>query len=244
MRIPDLGSARRLLCVQPHYDDNDIGAGGTIAALRDAGAEVAYLTVTDDLVGVLDASLSDQEATAQLRAEQARAGAEIGVGEHYWLGLPDAGEHDYFALRRGIIEHIRRVRPDFVFSVDPWLPYEAHSDHLLVGRATAEAAMLQHFPRIRTDPAVDRAYRRYFVTGVVFYFTTRPNLHFDIGATRERKHRALDAYTAQFTPEGLERLHRGVDAKEREWAEGRGCTHAEALRVMPPGAFHVNLDAD
>ena len=32
-RIPDLRQARRLLCVQPHYDDNDIGAGGTIAAL-------------------------------------------------------------------------------------------------------------------------------------------------------------------------------------------------------------------
>jgi hypothetical protein len=29
--IPDLLRARRLLCVQPHYDDNDIGAGGTLA---------------------------------------------------------------------------------------------------------------------------------------------------------------------------------------------------------------------
>jgi LmbE family N-acetylglucosaminyl deacetylase len=28
---PDVFSARRVLCVQPHYDDNDIGAGGTLA---------------------------------------------------------------------------------------------------------------------------------------------------------------------------------------------------------------------
>ncbi|MCC6956023.1 MAG: PIG-L family deacetylase, partial [Anaerolineales bacterium] len=50
--IPDLFSARRVLCVQPHYDDNDIAAGGTIARLKSAGAEVVYLTVTDDLMGV------------------------------------------------------------------------------------------------------------------------------------------------------------------------------------------------
>ena len=31
--VPDLSGARRLLCIQPHYDDNDLGAGGTIAAL-------------------------------------------------------------------------------------------------------------------------------------------------------------------------------------------------------------------
>ena len=50
--IPDLAGAQRILCVQPHYDDNDIAAGGTVAALAEAGVEVFYLTVTDDLVGV------------------------------------------------------------------------------------------------------------------------------------------------------------------------------------------------
>ena len=64
--IPDLKQARRVLCVQPHYDDNDIGAGGTIASLAAAGADVWYLTATDDLVGVLDASLSDEEARRRL----------------------------------------------------------------------------------------------------------------------------------------------------------------------------------
>jgi LmbE family N-acetylglucosaminyl deacetylase len=67
---PDLWAAKRILAIQPHYDDNDIGAGGALAALAAAGAEVDYLTVTDDLVGVLDASLSDAEATALQRREQ------------------------------------------------------------------------------------------------------------------------------------------------------------------------------
>ena len=29
--IPDLFQARRVLCIQPHYDDNDIAAAGTLA---------------------------------------------------------------------------------------------------------------------------------------------------------------------------------------------------------------------
>ena len=52
----ELRDARSILCIQPHYDDNDLGAGGTIAALHDAGCQVVYLTVTDDLVGVKDES--------------------------------------------------------------------------------------------------------------------------------------------------------------------------------------------
>ena len=87
---PDLLAAKRILAIQPHYDDNDIGAGGALAALAAGGAEIDYLTVTDDLVGVLDATLSDEEATAKLRGEQERAGAEIGVQSQHWLGFADA----------------------------------------------------------------------------------------------------------------------------------------------------------
>jgi LmbE family N-acetylglucosaminyl deacetylase len=239
--VAELREAKRLLCVQPHYDDNDLGAGGTIAELAEAGAEVTYLTVTDDLVGVLDASLSDAQATEQLRAEQRQAGEAIGVGEQIWLGFADAGEWDYFALRRELIKHIRRVRPDFVFTVDPWLPLEAHQDHLRTGLAVAEATMLQSHKRLKIDPEVDAAYESYAISGVVFYFTRDPNLCFDIGAVRERKHRAIDAYRAQFTDDQLKLLHLGLEAKEREWAAAESFEHGEALKLLPPGAFHVGI---
>jgi LmbE family N-acetylglucosaminyl deacetylase len=241
MAVPDLFTARRVLCVQPHYDDNDIGAGGTIARLADAGAEVHYLTVTDDLAGVLDAGLSDAEATARLRAEQAEAGAAIGVREQHWLGYPDAGDWDAFAARREIIRHIRRLRPDLVLTCDPWLRHELHPDHLRTSRAVAEACMFHGLPRIKTDPEVDRGYAPQALTAIVFYFTVEPNTTIDIGATRERKHRALDAYRAQFTPDQLKLLHFGLEAKEREWAAGQSFSHGEALRVMHPRQLHVGI---
>ena len=155
---PDLHSARVILAIQPHYDDNDFGAGGTLAALAEAGAEVYYLTVTNDLVGVIDDKLSLEDATVQLRAEQAESGAAIGIKGQYWLGFPDAAPFDHFDVRRGIIQHIRMLRPDFVFTVDPWTPYEAHTDHIRTGLAAAEATILFSLPRLATEPEVDATY--------------------------------------------------------------------------------------
>ena len=45
---PAIKNAKRVLCVQPHPDDNQIGMGGTIAYMRSLGIEVYELTVTDD----------------------------------------------------------------------------------------------------------------------------------------------------------------------------------------------------
>ena len=247
MTLPaELAGARRVLAVQPHYDDNDIGAGGTLAALADAGAELHYLTVTDDRVGVLDASLSETEAREGLRREQAKAAAEIGVAGQAWLDLSDAGDWTQGEARRGVIEQIRRVRPDLVVSVDPWLPTEAHGDHLKTGRAVAEAVMWHRFPRLVTRADVDERYRAeapgHRVAALALYFTVEPTVFVDVGATRERKHRALDAYRLQFEPEGLAFLHRGLEARERQWAEGRGFSHGEPIRVLRPHELHCHFD--
>lgn len=236
--IPNLYHAKNILGVQPHYDDNDLGAGGTIAALHARGATIAYLTVTNDLVGVIDPLLPDDIAVARLKAEQETAGAIIGVSEQYRLGYPDAGQYDYFELRRNIIKHIRYLRPDFVFTVDPWLPYEAHNDHRQVGMATAEAVYLQQFVRLPSDPEIDCTYEPYEITGIVFYHTHTPNLIFDITEYADIKHQAIDVYRTQFSAEDMARLHQWVEALDRDQAKGRDFLQAEALRVLKPDQLH------
>ena len=240
---PDLFQTKRILAVQPHYDDNDIAAGGALAALVENGAELFYLTVTDDLVGVIDQSLTEEQMTTQLRAEQDQAGAAIGVSGQYWLGYPDAGKYDYFDVRRDIIKHIRMLRPDFIFTCDPWLPYEAHSDHILAGRAAAEAASLYGLARLATDPEIDKNWKPFDLTGIAFYATAYPNTIVDISATREKKHQAIDAYLAQFSKEGLERLHLYLNHKEQEWAKDKEFSHGEPLKVLRPFHLHAYPDA-
>jgi LmbE family N-acetylglucosaminyl deacetylase len=240
--IPDVLQAKRILAVQPHYDDNDIAAGGTLAALAEAGTEVSYLTVTDDLMGVLDASLSPEAAAAQLKREQEAAGRIIGVRRHYWLDFPDAGRYDYLDLRAGVIRHIRLVKPDFVFAPDPWLAYEAHRDHIQTGLAAAEAAILYGLARIPGgDVAVDAADSGHELLGIAFYYTRDPNTAVDISGTRGKKEQAVRCYRAQFSPEGMDQLLMVLDFKSRQFAEGRDHSHAEGFKVLNPAALHCGV---
>lgn len=224
----ELAQARRILCVQPHYDDNDICAGATLAALHAAGAELTYLTVTDDLAGVLDPALSDEQAATRLKAEQLAAGEIIGVRRQLWLGYPDAGDFDYLDLRRQVIRTIRHLRPDFIFTCDPWLPYEAHRDHIRTGLAVAEAAILYNLPRVRSDPQVDAAYLPYELGGVVFYMTHAPNIHYDSRTFQHQKEAALRCYQAQFTAQEMKGLLASVEAI------------GEPLKLLSPQQLHID----
>ncbi len=233
--------AERVLCVQPHYDDNDIAAGGTFAGMADAGIEVHYLTVTDNIAGVLDPDLSDADALAQTREEQDEAAREIGVHTQYRLDLPDAGDWSEVALRTRVIEHIRRVRPDYVFTCDPWLPHEAHRDHLRTGIAVSEAVMFHGMPRFATGTEVDAGYVAHDIRGLVLYFTRESNVCFEIAETRGRKHRAIDAYRSQLQGESLAGLHAGIGLMEQRWGEPEGFSHAEAFKLLRPSQLHVGL---
>jgi len=239
-QIPDLRQARRLLCVQPHYDDNDLAAGGTLASLAAAGAEIYYLTVTNDLVGVIDPALSDEQAAASLKDDQQRAAALIGVRQQFWLGYPDAGRYDYYEMRNQLIRYIRLLRPDFLVTCDPWLPYEAHRDHVQTGLAVAEASFLQGMLRLRTDAEVDRGYAPYDIQGVAFYLSHSPNTTIDISPFWERKLRAARCYRAQFTLEDSERMVAVLETYARLTGSAEGYAYAESFKVLSPAYLHAN----
>ncbi len=237
---PDLFDAKKVLAIRPHYDDNDIAAGGSLAAMAGRGAELIYLTVTDDLVGVVDQHQPDHLKAASLKDDQKRAGEIIGVQKQIWLGYPDAGDFDYFDLRRDLIHHIRVERPDFIVTVDPWMPYEAHNDHLLTGRAAAEAAILYSFTRLATEPEVDAAFdaNPFDLLGIAFYHTAYPNTILDISETYERKHQAVAQYHAQFTPADMENLLAFLDYKEQECAQDKPFQYGEPLKVLKTLHLH------
>jgi len=239
---PNILDAKRVLCIQPHYDDNDIAAAGTLALLQQNGAELFYLTATDDLMGIVNHSLSDEEAAKALKRDQFAAGKIIGVKEQFWLGYPDAGGYDYFALRRDFLKYIRMIQPDFVVTVDPWLTYEAHHDHIQTGLAAAEAVMLAGLTKIPSSaPTIDSAYKGHDIKGIVFYHTREPNQIMDILATWETKILAVRCYETQFDQADMERLVSALDAKSQQVAAGESFARGEPLRVLHTSALHCGF---
>lgn len=240
--IPDIFSAKRILCFQPHYDDNDIAAGGILTQLARNGAELFYLTATDDLMGVVDHSLSNEEAAKALKRDQFAAGKIVGVKEQFWCGYPDAGEYNYFDLRRDFLKHIRMLKPDFVFAPDAWLTYEGHRDHIQTGLAAAEAVMFAGLTKIASsDPEVDSAYEGHDIQGIALYFTREPNYIADITSTWEDKIGAVRCYEAQFTTPEMERLVMALDMKSQQVAQGQSFSRGEPLKVLHTSALHVGI---
>ena len=239
---PDIFSAKRILCVQPHYDDNDIAAAGILKQLQQKRAEIFYLTVTNDLMGVVDHTLSPEAAAKVLKHDQFAAGKIIGVKEQYWLGYPDAGKYDYFDVRRDVLKYIRLIQPDFVFAPDPWLTYEGHRDHIQTGLATAEAVIFAGLTKIASsDPTVDSAYEGHDINGIVFYYTREPNIIADITSSWDEKIAAVRCYQAQFKPDDMDMLVMGLEMKSRQVAAGMDFEHGEPLKVLHPQALHCGF---
>lgn len=236
LKFPDLTLAKRILAIQPHYDDNDIAVGGTLHTLWKQGAELIYLTVTDDLAGVIHPEWTKDVALYQLKENQDQAAGMIGVSKQIHLGFPDAGEINYFDLRKAIIRQILEIQPDFIFTVDPWTPYEAHNDHILTGKAVAEAAILHTLPVFREEN--QQEIMGYAFQGVVFYNSAYPNMIFDISDVLEAKQHALRAYSAQFTPDGLRALVAQTTFLASYVARDEPFKHGEAIKIVAPWMLH------
>jgi LmbE family N-acetylglucosaminyl deacetylase len=225
--------AKKILCIQPHPDDMDISAGATLSMLSDLGIEINYLTVTDDSAGFKDAGADDLvRRQNQRKEEQTAAGNIIGVKDYYWLNYPDAGNWSQYDARNLIIKHIRMLRPDFIFTVDPWLMYEAHMDHIKTGHAASEALMLYNFPFIVTEPEIDTGFEPYDIKGIAFSFTAKPNVVIDAGNYRERKFMAIAEHKSQFTEESLGMLKMYDEMRCRNLAQGKGFESGEGFKVL------------
>jgi N,N'-diacetylchitobiose non-reducing end deacetylase len=240
--IPDIFSAKRILCIQPHYDDNDIAAAGVLIQLARNGAELFYLTATNDLMGVMDTSLSEEDAGNALKRDQFAAAGVVGVKEQYWCGYPDAGEYNYFDLRRDFLKYIRLLKPDLVFAPDAWLTYEGHRDHIQTGQAAVEAVMFSGLIKIASsDLKIDSAYEPHPILGVVLYYTREPNYIADISTTWEEKLAAISCYKVQFDQDGMDQLAFALDIKSQQVAEGQSFARGEPLKVLHPSALHCGI---
>ena len=223
---PEILGAKRALCIQPHADDNEIGMGGTIAALAARGCEIHYLTVTNGDLGAQAGPYDPEHLADTRRAEAEAAGRALGASVFHWFDEPDGSLEHIPALAGRIAELIRTVQPDVVFCPDPWAMYEAHQDHVVTGKAAAQAflsASLAQYPRgTATAPWQPGA--------IGFYFTQNPNTVVDVTDTFETKFSAM-ALHQRTAPGSVPHLFHDAGPKTRRGA--RLCARRRAESAQP-----------
>lgn len=236
---PEILTAQCALCIQPHPDDNEIGMGGTIAALAARGCEIHYLTVTNGDLGAQGAPIEPAQLAALRRDEAVAAGKALGAAQFHFFDLPDGSLESIPALAGRIAELVRTIRPNVLFCPDPWAAYEAHQDHVVTGKAAAQAFIstaLAQYPRgTRTQPWQPEA--------IGFYFTQNPNTVVDVTDTFEQKFAAMALHRTQLNDELLAMYRAYFTLQSQQRAAGRGFALGEGLKVLSPLHLHCFVEA-
>ncbi len=235
--IPDLLALKRILCIQPHPDDADLGCGGTVARLAQGGAKITYLTMTDGGAGSGGTGLSRADLVAQRRLEQSYALKTLGISaDLLWWDLPDGYLVATLALRDRLITLIRELQPEAVLTVDPWLAYESHSDHLATGQAVAQAVFMSGMGGIAHGIP-------HHVTALGFFFSAHPNTYIDVSAVWEQKMQAIPCHQSQFSPLEWPQYRAFFEHQAQQWGQAQGFAQAEALKVLTPLHLHCYPEA-
>ena len=134
-------SARRLLGVFAHPDDEVFCAGGTMARAAEAGAEVMIVSASRGEQGqIRDPAAATRRTLGAVReGELSAAAAELGVQRVQVLAYPDGAlQHHRSSLGAAIAEIMRRFDPDAVISFGADGGY-GHPDHVAISELTTEA---------------------------------------------------------------------------------------------------------
>lgn len=205
----------RITIVTAHPDDTEFYMGATLARLRDSGAELSLICVTDGDKGYYPFEDPDRNRRIR-REEQRRASAMWGTRDVVFLSYPDGRLIDTAALRQDLAREIAKRNPDYLFLFDPLFPPRmSHGDHRRAGAATDAAADILGF------------------TGWRLYFQTSAS-NFQVDATPywEEKERLLAVHSSQFFGERLARIEGIVDGIARMEGEKLGVRLAEGFRVL------------
>mgnify|MGYP005840693883 CR=1 FL=1 len=245
-RFSLLENAKRVLCVQAHPDDFEFFAGGTIAKLAKVGCQITYLTVTDGSRSTTNPNLSPEKLTEIRMEEEERAAKILGVKHLMWLGYTDSEFQPTIEARGKIIRAIRQTKPDVLMTLDPWLLYEAHPDHVNVGLVACRAAIFSGLTNVNREH-LDDGLQPHMVSAICLAASGKYNTYVDITKTLDLKIRALAEHKSQFQSESekglvpFEKWEGLIKSVAESLGKEKGVKYAEAFKVLVPLEMHGNL---
>jgi bacillithiol biosynthesis deacetylase BshB1 len=208
------------LVIAAHPDDAELGAGGAILSLKQGGARV----------GVLD--LTDGEPTPHgspeiRRRETEAASAILGLDWRGNLGLRNRFVQADLEARRQLAGSLRQLRPRILLA-----PYweDAHPDHVAASALVDAARFWAKLTK------TDMPGEPHYPERIVYYFSVhlrlhlRPSFVLDITAQHEDKMRAIACYRSQFfdgKPAGVPSIMDEVRDQGRYWGWTIGARYGE-----------------
>jgi LmbE family N-acetylglucosaminyl deacetylase len=223
-----------------HHDDIEFGVAGSVARwIRDEGATVTYIIITDGGSGSNDPAVTRQALVDLRREEQLKAAATVGVTDVRFLDYPDGILQATLELRRDITRIIRETKPYRVVCQDPTTifahsSYINHPDHRAAGEATLYAA----FPSAETRPIfpelLAEGYEPHKIGELYLNLTQEPTHYYDISSTVEFKMAALGAHVSQIgAADDFENgAKKWLTETNRLGGEMVGVAYAEYFRVL------------
>jgi bacillithiol biosynthesis deacetylase BshB1 len=176
------------LVIAPHPDDAELGAGGTILALKQQGSRVGVLDLTDG-------EPTPHGSVEIRRRETDAATGLLGLDWRGNLGLTNRALVADIDSRRSLAIALRQLRPRVVLA-----PYweDAHPDHVAASALVDAARFWAKLSK------TDMPGEPHYPQRILYYFSVHLRLHVqpsfvhDISPHMESKMRVLECYRSQF----------------------------------------------
>lgn len=226
-----------VLAIGAHPDDADLGVGGLLCKLANAGRRTAILDLTEGELG-------SRGTVAERHQEAGEAARQLGVAVRRNAQLPDGGLCDNEEQRLAVIRAIRELRPKVLLA--PLRP-DRHPDHEAAHDLVRSAHFFAGVHGIDTGHTPHRAdavyaYRAYMEGDQL------PTHVVDISNEFDQKRAGLRAFRSQFHnpdyqgPDTLiasEQFWEAIETRAAFWGHKIGVRYGEPLYGTLPIAMHL-----
>ncbi len=220
-----------VVSIMAHQDD-EMRCLGTMLKCRARGDTLAFITLTDGCKGFVQNPGIARETAAAIRHEEMSALARAIDARYINLGEMDEFLYDTPAVRMSLIEAIRAVRADLIFT---HFEQDYNLDHITTNTLVRHCAMQSCLPVLPTVSAPLPAHPAIFVVEPHGPIPFPPTHFVDITAFHEQKVALMSQHVSQ-----EEAMRRGVGSGMRELCERIGayrgeqvgCAYAECFTPM------------
>ncbi|HEY54474.1 MAG TPA: PIG-L family deacetylase [Caldilineae bacterium] len=224
-----------ILAIMAHPDDAEFCCGATVRQMSDAGADVTYIILTNGDKGNHNLSITVPELV-KTRMKEQRAAAEIlGVKDVIFMGEEDGFLQPNRELRRRLVRHIRKIKPDLIICQNPEMffsgdRYINHPDHRNAGLVVIEAVFPAAGNPMFFPDLLAEGYEPHSIRELWICMAPEPDHKIDITDLLDVKIQALRQHESQF--DDLDEMEKWVRERWSEENEAGEQRYYESFKRM------------